>query len=162
MPKHLLIDTRQTQIQIAYELLHNKSHCFYSQGPNRWSWHQDTTLKFPFYGDCSSTCAAIAFFAGGNDPSDVDFAYGNTKTVLLNAQSKKLILSKNQLLPADYALFGWSDATTPAHMAFALQSGLNPNPFFFSMGEQGDPSIVSLKELLTIGPAIYVRNKTRA
>ena len=163
MTNNLLIrDTRQEQIRIAYELLHNNAHCFWTEGSNRWSWRDQPTLTFPFYGDCSSTVTAISFFAGGNDPSGLDFAYGNTKTMLAHAEAKNLIIVKSKLIPGDYVLLG--DASldaTPDHVAFALQYGTNKNPLFFSMGKQGDPSIASLTELLTIGPAMFVRNVTR-
>lgn len=155
-------DHRPECMHIASVLLHNKKRCIYTEGPERWEWHAFTSPHFPYEGDCSSTVTAINFWARGNDPSDLDFAYGNTTTILAHAYEKKLIIQKSELLQGDFVLFGPGRlGQEPFHVVMAIQNNSTHNdPLCFSMGEQGDPSSVPLSVLMSIGDPTYVRNIT--
>lgn len=113
----------------------------------------------PFEGDCSATATAVNYWGGAADPSNLNFAYGDTATILAHAQAAKLIIPQAELLPADFILFG--PGPKPVHIVSSLQLGTNANPLCFSMGEVGDPSIVSLKVLSSLGEPTFVRNITR-
>jgi hypothetical protein len=155
------IDCRPEVMRIATELLHNKNHCYYSEAPNRWDWRRSNTLVFPFTSDCSGTATAIDFFAGCGDPNGVDFGYGDTETILNHAIARRLIIPKAKLLHGDWILFG--SGPKPDHVAMAFQDAAKySNPQCFSMGRQGDPSMVLLSVLMSIGKPTYVRNVTSA
>jgi len=157
------MDRRNEIIKIAWELLNNKRHCYYSEGSNRWGWHQHKNLEYPFISDCYGTVTAICYFAKGNDPGDVGFSYGNTLTGITHARRAGLIITHNELLFGDFVYLGLeSDGVTPKHVVLAMQRGTNLDPICFSMGKQGDPSLVKLSVLVwSIGAATYVRNVTR-
>ena len=92
-------------MQIAADFLHNKARCIYSEAI-RWEWRAYSTPHFPYEGDCSSTVTAICWWAHGNDPSGVNFAYGDTQTILSHAYQRRLIIAKSSLLHGDFILFG--------------------------------------------------------
>jgi len=154
------IDHREDVMEIAWELLKNKNHCDYSMLSNRWDWHKTNILTLPFTSDCSGTVTAICYYAHGNDPSGVDFAYGDTETILNHATAHKLIISRTQLIHGDFILFG--SGPKPEHVAMSMQNtAFHKDPQCFSMGRQGDPSLVLLSVLSTIGKPTFVRNVTR-
>ena len=153
------------RLGLAHELLHNKARCIYTD-PNlnsqRWNWHNESTLTFPFESDCSGTETSLNYFSDCSDPSDIDFYPGNTKTMLHNAYAKKLIIPKAQALHCDFVFFGpHADGDTPDHVVSLLQPGTMKNPLCFSMGSSRDPSADPLSVLLGIGAPTYVRNVTR-
>ena len=155
-------DIRPQLIEVAADLLHNRSRCIYTESAARWEWHNFTEPHYPFEGDCSSTVTAICWWAKGNDPSDVNWAYGDTTTMLAHAQARHLIIPKAKLLHGDFILFGLPETV---HVVMSMQDvgGQSPksNPICFSMGKQGDPSAVQLSDLLSLGTPTYVRNVTR-
>lgn len=153
-------DVRPKVLAIAYELLHNKNHCYYTMGPNRWNWHHSTIPTFPFYSDCSGTVTAINYWAHNkNDPNGTGYAYGDTETILSHGETNRLILPKVKALHCDLVLFG--RGPKPDHVAMLLQNGTNRDPLCFSMGRQGDPSTVRLSVLMGLGIPTFVRNVTR-
>ena len=158
----MVYDARAACMQIAADMLHNKARCIYTESAQRWEWHAFPTPHYPFEGDCSSTVTAICYWAKGNDPSGVNWAYGDTTTMLAHAQAKKLIIPKDTLLHGDFILFGLPETV---HVVMSMQDvgGQSPksNPICFSMGKQGDPSAVQLSDLLSLGTPTYVRNVTR-
>jgi hypothetical protein len=142
-----------------YFLLHNKKRCTYTEGSERWEWLTKAPWSLPFEGDCSATATAVNYWGGAADPSDLNFAYGDTATILSHAQEAKLIIPQAELLPADFILFG--AGLKPVHIVSSLQLGTNANPLCFSMGSSNDPSIDSLKMLSSLGEPTFVRNVTR-
>lgn len=157
-----IVDERQKCLEIAHTMLNHRGSCHYTEGPNRWDWHQHKVLTWPFYGDCSSTCTAIDWFAGCGDPNGLNFAWGDTATILAHAYRFRLGENKSDALPADWVLFGPNaPGAKPIHMAMLLQPGTVKDPVCFSMGETGDPHAVPLSVLTGIGFPSYVRNITR-
>lgn len=156
-------DSRQACLSVAHVFLNHKAHCVYSEGANRWDWHQKSDIDciWPYYGDCSSTVTAICYFAKGNDPNGLNFTGGNTATILSHAKNDGLIVDKARLLTCDFILFGMEpDGYTPKHVVMAMQPGTVADPICFSMGQQGDPSLVPLSVLEGLGAPIYVHNHT--
>src|ERR1035438_2782670 len=153
-----IVDHRAQCEEVARTLLEHKDQCHYSESANRWGWHAYRVPTFPFFGDCSSTFAAIDYWAGCDDPNGVNYAYGDTTTLLEHAQTKKLLIPKSKLLKADGCLFSVNGVTV--HVAMALQDGTVGNPLFFNMGSSADPSVQPLSVLLTIGTPTFFRNVT--
>jgi hypothetical protein len=152
-------DIRPQLIAVAAELLHNHARCIYTESGERWEWHAFPTPHFPFESDCSGTVTAICYWAHGNDPSGVNFAYGDTTSILAHAQAKKLIIPKAKVLDGDLILFGLPETV---HVVMSLQdTATKPNPLCFSMGKPGDPSVAPLSAFLPLGTPTYVRNVTR-
>ena len=158
MGKRVVNDRRHACIAVATELLHHRAQCNYTESALRWSWHNSRTLTFPFDADCSAAVTAINWFAYGNDPNGVNFAYGDTETILSHAETKKLILKKAQLLPADLILFG--PGPKPVHVVMSFQPGTEADPLCWSHGQQGDPHLVRLSVLESLGAPTFVRNHT--
>jgi hypothetical protein len=153
------MDVRPQLIAVAAEILHNRTRCFYTESAARWEWHAYPKPHFPFEGDCSSTVTAICYWAKGNDPSGLGFRYGNTTSILAHAQAKKLIIPKMNVLHGDLILFGLPETV---HVVMSLQDAkTKSNPLCFSMGKPGDPSVVQLSDLLSLGTPTYVRNVTK-
>jgi len=153
-------DRRNACIRIAWELLKNKDKAYYSEYDNRWNWHNSKTPTFPFTSDCSGTVTAINYWAGGNDPNGLDFRAGYTGTILAHARENKLIIPRNAVLHGDLILFGSGDV--PVHVVMSMQNTFfHKNPLCFSMGKQGDPSLVLLSVLEGLGEPTFVRNVTR-
>lgn len=156
-----LVDNRQKCLQVAHDLLNHHSACHYSEGPNRWEWHNYPVPTFPFYGDCSSTLTAICYWGGITDPNDLEYRGGDTGTLLAHAKAANLIVPRSKFVAGDGVLLGW-DGSQPQHTAYALQPGTNKDPLFFNMGSTADPSIQPLSVLLGIGPPVtYFRIITR-
>ena len=76
-------DIRPQLIEVAADLLHNRARCIYTESAARWEWHNFTEPHYPFEGDCSSTVTAICWWAKGNDPSGVNWAYGDTDIFII-------------------------------------------------------------------------------
>lgn len=155
------VDNRQKCLKVAHDLILHKGACHYSEGPNRWEWHNYSVPTFPFYGDCSSTFTAICFWGGIGDPNDLDYRAGDTGTLLAHAKAANLVITRRQMLAGDGVLLGW-DANQPQHVAYALQPGTVKDPQMFNMGGTSDPSIQPLSVLLGIGaPVTFFRVITR-
>ena len=155
------VDHREKCLQVAHDLLNHHSACHYSEGPNRWDWHNYKVPTYPFYGDCSSTFTAICWWGHVNDPNDLGYHGGDTGTLLAHAKAANLIVGRSKVNPVDGVLLGWENGQ-PQHVAMFLQPGTNKDPLCLNMGSTSDPSIQPLSVLLGIGPPVtYFRVITR-
>lgn len=154
-------DMRFQAIAIAEQLLRNKKECFYSEGGNRWEWHNYPNPHFPFTSDCSGTVTAIQYWSNIQDPNGTNFQYGNTATMLSFAEKEGLIIPREELLHGHFVLFG--PGPTPVHVVMSMQNiEIHPDPICFSMGRPGDPSLVPLSVLEGLGEPTFVYNHTMA
>jgi hypothetical protein len=149
-------------LKVAHEFLNNKARCNYTEEGIRWAWRWQSTMVWPYFGDCSGTVTDICFRAKCNDPNGLNWSGGNTASILSHAKRNNLIVTRSKALTCDFVLFGMEpDGYTPKHVVMLLQPGTVNDPNCFSMGTQGDPSIVPLSILIeSIGAPIFVHNHT--
>lgn len=116
----------------------------------------DLVWKAPIRIDCSGYCVLVYFMAGAPDPTGNNFdGSGNSDTLF--AKGRHILL--RQLHPADIITFGVGGSV---HAVICLQYGFfTRNPSCASMGRPGDPRIVPLSELLSLGEPTFLRFSTK-
>src|ERR1017187_9385600 len=107
----------------------------------------------PIRTDCSFYCIMVYHQAGvTNDPSGCGYSgYGNSDSLWNNGTK----VTQGQLLAGDIITFGPGGSV---HAVICVQTG--PDPLCASMGRQGDPSLVRLSWLVSLGSPTFLRFNT--
>ncbi len=130
----------------------NHSKFTYTEGPTRMEGvHKPGVL--PWQGDCSAWVTCCYSWSKAPDPNGLNYdGEGYTGTLL--SHGKKITLK--EALPGDIVVFG---PGTGVHAALIVE--ITPQIICSSMGKPGDPSLVSLRELESLGVATFLRNITQ-
>jgi len=121
-------------------------------------WHYQESRPFhlvnfpPFIFDCSGAVTWIYWKAGAQDPNRLNFSgYGNTDSLYARGRH----ITKSQAKAGDVIILGL-DPTI--HAVLIVQAG--PDPLCFSHGEPGNPVLVRLSVLESIGTPTLLRFST--
>lgn len=132
-------DTRSAIVAWAQWAVANKKHFNYSEGSNRSEAIGVYPPRFPMFMDCSMFVTWCYYMSGAlHDPTnEAGFAThtGYTGTELGVGQE----IPESQVLPGDTVVYGNG---TGVHTALIVGTGSDPKTI--SMGEQGDPSYVTV------------------
>jgi hypothetical protein len=102
--------------------------------------------------DCSGYCVLVYFKAGAHDPTGNGFdGSGNSDT--LYARGKHIL--QKQLHKGDIITFGPGGSV---HAVIVVQ--VAPDPLCASMGQPGDPRLVRLSVLESLGEPTFLRFST--
>ena len=122
-------------------------------------WHYQEVRPFhlaessPHILDCSAFCIWTYWKAGARDPSGLNFSgWGNSDSFFARGRH----IAQNQVHPGDIIVFGPGGSV---HAVVVVQMG--PDPLCASLGQQGDPSLVRLSVLESLGAPTFLRFPTR-
>jgi hypothetical protein len=161
-----LLDARPAILDWANWLLrpNHKAQANYSQGNDRMSWLTRPRGALPIDFDCSAATRWVYWAGGAADVMKLGYnipeGYTGTELsadqhIAMMVRNAKGVLVEN-LRPTDLGVYGRG---TGLHVAMVFESG--PDPLMWSMGRQGDPSLVRHSVLLSIGPVTWLRPGTR-
>lgn len=103
--------------------------------------------------DCSGYCISVYKQAGAHDPSGNNYDGSGNSDSLFNRGRHIL---QRQIHKGDIITFGPGGSV---HSVLVVQLG--PDPLCASMGQQGDPSLVRLSVLESLGQPTFLRFSTR-
>jgi cell wall-associated NlpC family hydrolase len=120
-------------------------------------WHYSESRPFhlvnngPFIFDCSGFVTWCYWRAGASDPNTMNYdGYGYTGTLLHGKR-----IQQSQLHKGDVVVFG---PGVGVHAALVVE--VAGDPLCASHGRQGDPSLVRLSALNSLGAPIFLRFST--
>ena len=155
-------DARAAIVATAFWLEARKSRCTYSEGSQRMSCI-GRPFTVPYVSDCSAFVTVCYNWAGAPDPNHLHYdGEGYTGTLLSAGEHLALFringrgMTYEEVEPGDVVVFG---PGTGVHTALVVSKG-NGDPVCISMGRQGDPSIVTVSQMASLGEQTYLRFNT--
>jgi hypothetical protein len=120
-------------------------------------------FTLPYVSDCSAFVTICYNWAGAPDPNKLHYDHTGYTGTLLSAGDHLALFKINgrgmtieEVEPADVVVFG---PGAGVHTALIVSKG-NGDPICISMGRQGDPSIVRVSQMASLGPQTYLRFNT--
>lgn len=157
-------DARPAIVASAFWLSKQRSRCVYSEGPERMS-AINRPFVVPAVMDCSAFVTVCYNWAGAPDPNHLGYDYEGYTGTLLSAGEHLALFSYNGLRqriedvrPGDVVVFG---PGTGVHCALIVALG-DGDPITISMGRPGDPNVVRVSQMLSLGTPTYLRFDTRS
>jgi len=144
----------------AFYLQERHDRCTYSEGSQRASAF-NRPFVLPYVSDCSTFFENIYHWAGAPSPAgNSGIVY--TGTELTTGRHIELFringrgMTIEEVRPSDGVVFGKYPGV---HIAVIVALG-NGDPVCISMGRQGDPSIVTVSQMASLGEQTYLRFDT--
>jgi hypothetical protein len=145
------VDTRAAMVAWANWFVQpaNKKGVTYTEGPERMDFLKSPRGHIPYSTDCSGFVTMVCWCAGTDDPNGLGYDGEGYTGTLLSHELHVAMWAKNakgitydELIPGDLVVYG---PGTGWHVGFIVEVH-GPDVLTVSMGEQGDPSYVWMKE----------------